>query len=211
MTAALSRPTPVEGEARKRGRPRSEVAERAMLAAAIELLAEHGYGGLTVEAVATRAGVAKTTVYRRWPGKDELLIDALNTVKGPVAQPPGGSVESDLKWLMEHMRQAWLDTSHGQIMRRLSAEGSDQPELYRMFRDRIVGPRQAVTRSVVQRGITEGCIRSDVDVEAVMDLLASPVIAAVMGHREAQLTAKHVEHVVEIVLAGIAPSDRPAE
>ena len=103
---------PAEAPA-KRGRPRSEAAEQAMLDAAIELLAEHGYGGLTVEAVAARAGVAKTTVYRRWPGKDELLIDALNTVKGPLAQLPGGTVEHDLKWLMEHMREAGSTGNHG--------------------------------------------------------------------------------------------------
>lgn len=187
-----------------------------MLSAAIELLAENGYAGLTVEAVATRAGVAKTTVYRRWPGKDELLIDALNTVKGPVSRPPAGpgrSVELDLKWLMEGMRRSWLDTNHGRIMRRLSAEGSDQPELYRMFRDRIVAPRQAVTRSIIERGIAEGSIRADVNVEAVIEMLASPVIVAVMAHREAELTREHVEYVVETILAGIAPTENsdPAE
>jgi AcrR family transcriptional regulator len=209
MTAALSKAA--DGESRKRGRPRSESAERAMLAAAIELLAEHGYGGLTVEAVAAQAGVAKTTVYRRWPGKDELLFDALNTVKGPVVQPPGGSVPDDLKWLMEHMRRAWLDPSHGQIMRRLSADAGNQPEHYRMFRERIAGPRQAVTRSVLQRGITEGRIRPDVDLDAVAELLAAPVIAAVMGHREAELTAEYVAYVVDVVLAGVAPPAHPAE
>lgn len=205
MTAALPK------EARKRGRPRSEVAERAMLEAAIELLAEHGYGGLAVEAVAARAGVAKTTVYRRWPGKDELLLDALNTVKGPVVQAPGGSVESDLKWLMEHMRESWTDTLHGQIMRRLSADAGNQPEHYRTFRERIAGPRQAVTRSVLERGVAEGEIRPDVDLDVIVELLAAPVIAAVMGHREAELTAEHVAYVVDIVLAGIAPIGRPAE
>jgi AcrR family transcriptional regulator len=190
---------------RRRGRPRSEEAELAMLDAAIELLAEHGYGGLTVEAVAARAGVAKTTVYRRWPGKDELLVDALNTVKGPLAQPPGGTVEHELKWLMEHMRKAWLNSNHGRIMRRLAAEGSDQPELYRMFRDRVVEPRRAITRSILERGKVEGSVRPDTDIDAVIGMLAAPVIVAVMMHGENNLTRKHVEFVVETVLAGIAP------
>jgi AcrR family transcriptional regulator len=197
----MSAPAP----ARKRGRPRSEQAELAMLEAAIELLAEHGYDGLTVEAVAVKAGVAKSTVYRRWPGKGELLVDALNTVKGPVLHPPTGTVAQELTWLAEHMRTSWLNTGHGRIMRQLSADGSEQPELYRTFRDRVVAPRQAVTRSIIERGITEGSIRPDVDVDAVIEMLASPVIVAVMGHREAQLTRRHVEFVVETVLAGIAP------
>jgi AcrR family transcriptional regulator len=176
-----------------------------MLDAATELLAEHGYSGLTVEAVAARAGVAKTTVYRRWAGKDELLVDALMLIKGPITALPEGTVEQNLKWLMEHMRRSWLNSTHGHIMRRLAADGSEQPELYRMFRDRVVEPRRVVIRSVLERGIAEGGIRPDVDIEAVIAMLAAPVIVAVMTHGEADLTRRRVEFVVETVLAGIAP------
>jgi AcrR family transcriptional regulator len=208
-SAVVARATPappaaVAPAATKRGRPRNERVEQAVLAATVDLVAEHGYAGLTVEAVAARSGVAKSTVYRRWPGKDELLIDALNTVKGPLAQLPGGTVEYELKWLMEHMRRAWLTGNHGMIMRRLAAEGSDQPELYRRFRERVVEPRRAITRSVLQRGIAEGSIRPDIDVDAVIGMLAAPVIVGVMMHGEKTLTRKHVEYVVSTVLAGIA-------
>ncbi len=89
-------------------------------------------------------------------------------------------------------------------MRRLAAEGSDQPELYRLFSERIVEPRRAITRSIIERGIAEGSIRPDVDVDAVIGMLAAPVIVAVMTHGEKQLTRKHVETVVSTVLAGIA-------
>jgi AcrR family transcriptional regulator len=205
VRAAPTAPARVEAGARKRGRPRSEALERAVLEAAIELLAEQGYGGFTVEAVAARAGVAKTTVYRRWSGKDELLVDALTTVKGPPAPLTGESVEADLKAAMEGMRRSWLNTNHGVIMRRLAAEGSDQPELYRMFRERIVEPRRAVTRSIIERGIAEGSVRAGVDVEAVIGMLAAPVIVAVMMHAQATLTSQHIEFVVETVLAGLAP------
>ena len=205
MTTAGVTAKPTEVVPRKRGRPRSEEAELAVLDAAIELLAEQGYGGFTVEAVAARAGVAKSTIYRRWPGKNELLIGALTTIKGPLAELPGGTVEQDLKWLMEHMRRAWFNSTHGRIMRRLAADGSDQPELYRMFKDRVVEPRRAVTRSIIERGIAEGRIRPDVDVDAVIGMLAAPVIVAVMTHGENRLTRRHLDFVVETVLAGIAP------
>jgi AcrR family transcriptional regulator len=196
---------PTEPAPRKRGRPRSEEAELAVLDAAIELLAEQGYGGFTVEAVAARAGVAKSTIYRHWPGKNELIIGALTTIKGPLAEPPGGTVEHELKWLMEHMRRAWFNSTHGRIMRRLAAEGSDQPELYRMFKDRVVEPRRAVTRSIIERGIAEGSIRPDIDVDAVIGMLAAPVIVAVMTHGENRLTRRQLDFVIETVLAGIAP------
>ena len=128
----------------------------------------------------------------------------MNTVKGPLAQLPGGTVEYELKWMMEHMRRAWLAGNHAKIMRRLAAEGSDQPELYRQFKERIVEPRRAITRSVIERGIAEGSIRPDVDVDVVIGMLAAPVIVAVMTHGEKQLTRKYVETVVSTVLAGIA-------
>jgi AcrR family transcriptional regulator len=201
----MAAPAAAVTAAPRRGRPRSEEAERAVLDAALDLLAEHGYAGLTMEAVAARAGVAKTTVYRRWAGKDEVLIDALNLVKGGSSELPGDSVAGDLKVLMERMRRSWLHTQHGRIMRRLAAEGNDQPELYRMFCERVVEPRRAVTRAIIRRGIDEGSIRPDIDVEAVIGLLASPVIVGVMTHREAHLTREHVEFVVDTVLAGLKP------
>jgi AcrR family transcriptional regulator len=190
--------------ARKRGRPRNEAAESAILNAAIDLLADHGYGGLTVEAVAARAGVAKTTVYRRWPGKDELLVDALTTVKGPLGELPDGSVASQLKWLMERMRASWMNGNHGKIMRRLSADGTDQPELYRTFCDRFVAPRRAAVRAVLQRGVDEGIIRPDVNLDYVIDMLGAPTIVSVMTLRD-KVTRKQVEFVVDTVLAGIKP------
>ena len=85
----------VDGPARAPGRPRSEQAERAILAAALELMSEHSVASVSIEAIAARAGVAKTTVYRRWPGKDELLLDALIQSRGSIPEaPPSGSVSS---------------------------------------------------------------------------------------------------------------------
>jgi AcrR family transcriptional regulator len=189
---------------RRPGRPRNEQTEQAILQAAIEILAEHGYNGLTVEAVALRAGVAKTTVYRRWAGKDELLLDALNTIKGPITEAPGGAVRDDLRFVYEQMRLNWRNGNHGVIMRQLAADGSERPDLYREFRDRVVKPRQAVTRAILERGVAEGLIRPDVDLDAVIEMLASPVIVAVMTHRP-HPTRRQVEFVIDTVLAGISP------
>jgi AcrR family transcriptional regulator len=189
---------------RRPGRPRSEVAEQAILAAAVELVADCGYAGFTVEAVAARAGVARTTVYRRWPGKDELIFDAISAMKGPIPELPGGSVRDELRYLMEKMREGWLDSTHGQMMRRLAAEGGERPDVYRMFRERLVAPRRAATRSVLERGIAEGVIRGDADLATVIDMLAAPIVTAVMTHQQG-LTREQVEFVVDTVLAGLAP------
>jgi AcrR family transcriptional regulator len=195
MTAALER---------RPGRPRNEQADTAILDAAIDALADYGYLGLSVEAVAERAGVAKTTVYRRWPGKDELVFDAINKLKGPIATPPGKSVREDLSYLMDAMRAQWVNSRHGQVMRRLAADGSARPELFRQFRDRLVAPRQAVLRAVLQRGVADGLIRPDVDLQWAIDMLVAPVIVAVMTHKE-RVSPRQVQFTVDTVLRGLAP------
>jgi AcrR family transcriptional regulator len=188
---------------RRPGRPRSEEADRAILDATADLLASHGYAGLTVEAVASRSGVAKSTIYRRWPGKDELVLDAINAIKGPITEILPGSVRDQLLYLAERVRVSWFDTRMGRLMSRLAAEGVEQPEVYRSFRDKIVAPRQAVMRSVLERGVHEGLIRDDVPLQAVIDLIVSPVVAAALTHR-GKVTREQMVFVIDTVLAGCA-------
>jgi AcrR family transcriptional regulator len=195
MTAALER---------RPGRPRNEQVDAAILDATIDALADYGYAGLSVEAVAERAGVAKTTVYRRWPGKDEVVLDAISRLKGPIATAPGRSVREDLSYLMGAMRAQWINSRHGRVMRRLAADGNVRPELFRQFRDRLVAPRQAVLRSVLQRGISEGLIRPDVDLQWAIDMLVAPVILAVMAQKE-RVSPRQVQFTVDTVLRGLAP------
>jgi AcrR family transcriptional regulator len=191
-------------EVTRLGRPRSEQAAEAIIEATLDELAEHGYRGLSIEGVATRAGVAKTTVYRRWPGKDELVLEALQRIKGPVLQAPGNGVRDDLVYLLDWIRKSWMDSRYGMVMRRLAAEASQHPELYQAYRERLIQPRQAVMRNVLRRGVEEGLIRDDVDLTQVLDLLVAPAIAAGMTLRT-KLTKRNAEFVVDTVLAGLRP------
>jgi AcrR family transcriptional regulator len=188
------------------GRPRSANRDEAIVAAAIDELVANGYGGMSIEGVAARAGVAKTTVYRRWAGKDDLVLAALSKVKGPLPQPPGTSVRADLAYIVEQMRTSWLDSTHGRLMQRLSADGYARPELYRRFRDQVVGPRHEVTYGVLRRGAERGEIRADFDPAWVNDMLTSPIIAAVLTHRP-RLTKPQVEFCVDVVMSWLERRD----
>jgi len=192
------------GEVRKRGRPRSAGADEAILDAAVDLLAEQGLLALSIEAVAARAGVAKTTVYRRWPNKDELLLDAVGCIKGPLVDPPGESVRGDLLWMLTRTRDGWFKGRFGRLMARLAADGLERPDLYREGRARYVAPRQAVLRRIIRRGIDEGMVRADADPEWVIALLTSPVISAAFTHQEAP-SNRQLEFIVDTVLKGVAP------
>ena len=189
---------------RRPGRPRSAAAAEAILEATVDLLAEEGYLALTVEAVAARAGVAKTTVYRRWPGKDELVMDALCGVKDLEHVPPGESVRDDLHYMLQWMRSVWVVGRFGGLMRRLAADGIERPDLYREFRARFVAPRRAIMRAIIERGKDEGSIRQDVDVEWMIAMLVSPIISAVMTHQD-PVTKRQVNFIVDTVLRGVAP------
>jgi AcrR family transcriptional regulator len=189
---------------RRPGRPRSQAADEAILDATVDLLAEQGYLGLSVEAVAARAGVAKTTIYRRWPTKDHLLMDAVACIKGSHPEPPGGPVRDDLIYMLTRMRDAWFKGRFGRLMAQLAADGLERPELYRQGRDRFVAPRRAQMRRVIERGIAEGGIRGDVDKDWVISLLVAPIISAALTHQDA-LPRRQLEFIVDTVLAGVGP------
>jgi AcrR family transcriptional regulator len=143
-------------------------------------------------------------VYRRWHGKDELVLAALAQLKGPIARPAGRDVRADLVYLLEHVRAQWTRGNHGRLMHRLSADGWDRPELYGQFRDRLIRPRQQVMLDVLHRGVAEGLIRAEADLWAVHDLLVSPILAAAFTHQPQPTTAQ-LGFMVDTVLAGLRP------
>lgn len=189
---------------RRPGRPRSTAADEAILDATVDLLVEQGFLGLSIEAVAARAGVAKTTVYRRWPTKDDLLMDAVACIKHSHPEPRGQSVREDLLDMVTRMRDAWFTGRFGRLMARLAADGLERPELYREGRNRFVAPRRQAMRRVIERGIAEGSICDDVDPDWLCGLLTAPIIAAALTHQDA-LTQRQLEFIVDTALAGVRP------
>src|SRR5262249_7192709 len=114
------------------GRPRDPEADRAILQATIELLSEEGYEGLSIESVAARAGVGKTTIYRRWPSKEPLVVDAIKAFKAPVDPMPPREDESTRDALIRVIGSFTKTVGHsgtGRMMAGLVAEMSRNPDL----------------------------------------------------------------------------------
>src|ERR1700761_3157925 len=133
---------------RRPGRPRSERAEQAILDATIEAVAENGIDGVHCEDVAARAGVGKATLYRRWPGKEDLLIAAFAALKRPLPQPRGESVRDDLIAMLEVMADDAEDHRCAQQSPLLHPEGERYPRRVALYRERVVEPRRELMRSV---------------------------------------------------------------
>jgi AcrR family transcriptional regulator len=195
-----------ETAARRPGRPRDESIDAAILDATIDELIERGYPALSIEAIAVRAGVAKTTVYRRWPNLDDLVLQAMRSVElgGEDRDAPPGSVREELLFLLDRMRRTWADPRYSALMRRAAADGTASPEIYRSFRDRLIIPRLAQLHTVLRRGVEEGLIRPGVDLEWVRQAMTSPILAVALTHKD-RVTRAQLAFTIDTVLAGLAP------
>ncbi|MFG2086335.1 MULTISPECIES: TetR/AcrR family transcriptional regulator [unclassified Spirillospora] len=153
------------------GRPRSERAEKAIIEATLDLLArESGVAGVSIEAVAARAGVGKTTIYRRWPSKEALIVEALGSAKAPLPEPSGASVREDLTEIARALA-AERGRRHSRCFWNVVGSAEKHPELYARYKENIIEPRRAIVRDVLRRGVAGGELRADLDVEVAMSML----------------------------------------
>lgn len=184
------------------GRPRSERAERAILDAAVDAMGDYGVDGVRCEDVAARAGVGKATLYRRWPGKEDLLIAALASLKTPLPQPCGESVRDDLIAMAEVLAGDAADPRHARQYALLHGEGARYPRLLARYKEQVVEPRRELMRSVLRRGVATGELRADTDVEMVMLVLTGAVMA--MGKDDTAASAPaFAARLVDELLRGI--------
>jgi AcrR family transcriptional regulator len=191
------------------GRPREARADRAILTAALELIAEGGVHALRVDDVARHAGVGKASIYRRYRSKDQLVTEAVGAlVDEEIAIPDSDSTEQDLLVLM---REAVAFYRGGSLAAKLMPSIVDgmsrNEELAAIARDRFLTRRRAALRVVFERGIERGDLRRDLDIEFALDILAGPLFYRLL------ITGGPIDDglaqaVVELILRGFAPSTR---
>jgi AcrR family transcriptional regulator len=169
--------------ARGRGRPRSAEAEQAILNATLRMLGTQGVAGTTIEGVAADAGVGKTTIYRRWPTKTDLILAAISDIVPPGDPPDTGTMAGDMAALAETQRRRLAGAGLSGIVPRVLAESMSDPELHRDFVDRVVNPFRDLLRLFIERGIERGELRPDLEVEPLVDLLHSIPIYKILMSR----------------------------
>jgi AcrR family transcriptional regulator len=188
--------------------PRAERSREAILGATRELLAEEGGGvrALTVEGVAARSGVAKTTIYRRWRDKWELALDAVMIDMLPrFANPVDvGDTRKELLTFVKSVVNLFASRPYGPAMQGLVSEIATTPELAREYRERVVAPRRRQLEPVIERGIARGDLRPDTDVGLVHELLVGPLFYRLLFSGD-PLDRKAANRVVDAVLEGFAP------
>ena len=188
---------------RRPGRPRSERAEQAILDAALDAVADSGVDGVSCEDVAARAGVGKNTLYRRWPGKEDMLIAAFASLKSPLPEPRGTSAREDLIAMLAVMAADADDPRYARQFALLHGEGQRYPRLVKRYKEQIVEPRRELIRSVLRRGVATGELRQDTDVEIAMLTLTGAVLAR-GKHDPTPAEPGFATRVVDELLRGIA-------
>jgi len=182
------------------GRPRSEEAHQAILNATLELLVEAGFSALTVEGVASRAGVGKATIYRRWPSKLPLVVEAFGQLPG-FEDVDTGDLAQDLKKMLRSYLKVFNSTPLSAVLPSLAGERIHNPELSQLFEPVSKGRRQPLIKAF-ERTVERGEISSELDLELAADLVVGP-IAVALFFKGGRLSPKMVGPMVDCALEGI--------
>jgi AcrR family transcriptional regulator len=180
----------------------------AILDAAVQLVEEHGWGEVTVEAIAARAGTSKTTIYRWWPGKAAIVMDAFLAAAEPSTEmAPAGSLRIELAAQMKDLWRFFTESSAGRTITALVAEAQANPELATALRERWLAPRRAVAAAAYERARDRGELHPDVDDGVLTDALYGPLYFRLMfGH--APVDDAVIESLVDTVLRGATSPPR---
>ena len=209
--SAAPEPDACPDRPRTGGRPRDPKVDAAILGATLELLAAGGYEALTIEAVAAAAGVGKASVYRRFPGKEQLVVEAVASLIEPLEPPAGSSVRDQLVALLEAVRRKSSSSLAGKIFPRLLGAAADSPALMARYREQVLDPRRRRFLDVLARGVDQGLVRADVDLDHAVDLLVGPMAYRNLIRTDPPPGPELAARIVDDVLVALGPSgSRPS-
>ncbi|MGW8781159.1 TetR/AcrR family transcriptional regulator [Streptomyces sp. NPDC055796] len=189
---------------------RNDRSRRAILDAALALLAEVGYNKLTIEAIAARAGVGKQTIYRWWPSKAVVLLDASLTLFGDAEAEAGwtgfpdtGDLAADLKLVLRATVDQFNDEKYEAPARALTAAGATDPELSARFTEQLLEPQLALYETRLRAAREAGALAPDVDLRLMVEMLVGPLTYRWLM-RTAPLTHAFADELVDRVLGGVS-------
>ena len=190
---------------RPRGRPRRAAARGAIIDATLRLLAERGFQGTTIDAIAAEAGVGRNTIYRRWPTKEELIADALREITAEVDIGDEDDVYRVLlTWIRDYAR-VLADPVFGRILPGVLGELQRNPAFARVYADRVVHPRREALVDLLSEALDRGALRPGANVEQIADLLAGPPFLRLLPLGLPPVTDHYAEELLETIWRGIGP------
>ncbi|MAM84743.1 MAG: TetR family transcriptional regulator [Acidobacteria bacterium] len=184
------------------GRPRDPGVNEKILKAALRQLAHDGYARMSMDAVASEAGVTKPTVYRRWSSKADLATAALAELQEDGPTPSTGSASSDLRTVLTTLQETLYQTNGMAIIGAVLVEQSHTPDLITFFRKRIVRPRRMKLRQVLEEAEKRGELRPKADIDAAVNMLIGSFYAYYLTSEK--MPQAWARRIVDTVWKGIA-------
>ncbi|HZR57845.1 MAG TPA: TetR/AcrR family transcriptional regulator [Terriglobales bacterium] len=195
-------PADLAGAVRSPGRPRSQEARKAILESTLELLRESGFADLSIESIAAHAGVGKATVYRWWPNKGGLVMDAFVSIaEQELSFPPTGPVEKAIREQMKRW-SAIFGGPLGRIIAAVIGAGQSEPEMLEAFQNYYVEPRRREARELLKQAMKNGEIRPNLNPNMILDILYGPLYFRLLI-KSGPLTVQFIDEVFEIVWPGL--------
>lgn len=185
------------------GRPRSIYADQAILQATLDLLAEVGYQSMSIEAIASRAGVGKTTIYRRYTSKAELVADAIESVREDLPIPNTGSFWGDMDILINHVAKK-IDSSLGrQTLALIISTASSNPQFAEVYWTKYTKLRRKAFSEVLERAKSRGEIHKDADVDLIIDLVSGSLYYALIFKPTTEPVEAYMRRTINLLMKGV--------
>ncbi len=181
------------------GRPRSAKSHQAILQATIELLGEVGFETMSIEAISARAGVGKTTIYRRYKSKEELVADAIESIRQDVVIPDTGNLDRDLDELIENAAQISIDPLGRKAVAMIISSASNNPRFAQIYWTKYLQPRQEAFAIVIERAKTRKEIQPDLDSDLVFDSMSGIMLYALIFPPKNESWSEYVRRGLRLI------------
>lgn len=182
-----------------RGRPRSVKSDRAILQATLELLAEVGFEALSIEGIAARAGVGKTTIYRRYSSKEELVADAIESMRAEIILPDTGNFQTDLDALIDRVAQMVLTPASRQAIAKIVSSAIGNPQFARIYQTKYLEPRRKDFAVIIERAKLRNEIAADIDADRVFDLISGIMLYVTIFPPNSEAWSSYVGNILKMI------------
>ncbi|MFF3377254.1 TetR/AcrR family transcriptional regulator [Streptomyces sp. NPDC002680] len=194
-----------------RGRPRSEAVQQAILDGVIRLLGNGvTLADVSVDRIARSAGVGKATIYRRWSNKEDLFVDVMRAAEPAERALPGTSMRDNLVALLESLLQRSLLSRSSALLLNAHAQMRSSPKIWAAYHSGVITPRRDLGLRVLRQSRLNGELRTDVDLELVIDMIVGPLLIRSFARRDPDLPDGLPEQIVDTVLHGLRPVGSPS-
>lgn len=191
------------------GRPRSRRSHEAILAATREILIDSGVHELSIEGVASKAGVGKATIYRHWKSKDDLISEAIGTIANDIVIPDSGNAINDFTAVLNGMVKVAEDATQSSTtaFKKILAGLMESPVLMDIYKEQFIVPRRNALKQIIEKGIEQGQIRKDVQIDHLIDVIGGSYFYTILMNDEPMSAEIWLARIKPIIMEGISPDN----